>query len=245
MESRKEKSPYLLFRYVIQVLKIILLCVIVLSCVFIGTQFRLSKYFPIKKVRVYGVNHINQKDVQEWLVPLVTHGFFNINVDHIRDRLLQQPWASDIFVRRNWPDQVEITIVEKNAVALWNNVTLLSEAGVLFAPEQGTYPTNLPLLVGPEGQQIVMLNYFNEINRILTPLRVKISYLELTSYLTWKLALDNGIILQIGHKDVLSRLGHFVKVYPKIVGNRAEDVYSIDLRYSNGVALRWKAPVKT
>ena len=55
-------------------------------------------------------------------------------------------------------------------------------------------------------------------NRLLTPLHAKISYLELTPYLTWKLTLDNGITLQIGHKDILTRLNHFVKVYPKIMG---------------------------
>ncbi len=67
------------------------------------------------------------------------------------------PWVSDIYVRRNWPDQVEVTVVEKNAVALWNESTLLSEAGELFTPEAETYPANLPQLSGPDGKQVDML----------------------------------------------------------------------------------------
>jgi cell division protein FtsQ len=85
-----------------------------------------------------------------------------------------------------------------------------------------------------------MLKYFNDINRLFAPLHAKISYLELTPYLTWKLRLNNGITMQMGHKDILTRLGHFVKVYPKIVGARAIDVDYIDLRYPNGLAVRWK-----
>lgn len=220
--------------------KIILLGILVLSCTFLFNQFKLSHYFPIKTVKIYGVNHTNQKEIQEVIQPLVKRGFFSINIEYIRDRLLQMPWISEIFVRRNWPDQLAIIILEKHAVARWKDQQLLSEAGEIFLPNQETYPANLPQLIGPEGKQIIMLQYFAEINRVLMPIHVKISNLELTSYSTWKLKLDNGITLQIGHKDILTRLSHFVKVYPKIVGEHTTDVDYIDLRYSNGVAVKWK-----
>jgi cell division septal protein FtsQ len=38
----------------------------------------------------------------------------------------------------------------------------------------------------------------------------------------------------------LTRLSHFVKVYPKIIGERAAQVEYIDLRYQDGLAIRWK-----
>jgi cell division protein FtsQ len=245
MEVRKGKEPHSPFQYVTQVVKIALLGMLVLSSIFAINQFKLSRYFPIKTIRVYGIHHLDHQEVQALLLPLVNHGFFTINVESIRDRLLQMPWASDIFVRRDWPDQIDITIIEKNAIARWNEETLLSQSGELFSPKQETYPVKLPKFIGPDGNQIVMLQYFNEMNRLLMPLRAKISYLELTPYFTWKLKLDNGITLQIGHKDILTHLDHFVKVYPKIVGDHAADVDYIDLRYPNGLAVRWKAPVKT
>lgn len=246
MEARKGRllSRYP-FQYLTQSFKILLLGTVVITSIFAANQFHLSDYFPIKNVKVYGVNRVDHQEVQNLLLPLVDHGFFTVNVEYIRDRLRQMPWVSDIFVRRTWPDQIEITVVEKNALARWNNNSLLSEAGELFSPKQETYPANLPQFVGPPGQQVLMRDYFNQINRLLIPLRAKIAYLELTPYFTWKLTLDNGITLQIGHKDILTRLGHFVKVYPKIVGKRATDVEYVDLRYPNGVAVRWKTVVKT
>lgn len=228
------------FQYATQIIKVVVLGAIVLTFIFTINQIRLSQYFPIKTVRVYGLNRVNNQEVQTLLMPLVNCGFFSVDVDHIRDRLLQLAWVSDIFVRRNWPDKIEVTVVEKNAIAKWNGETLLSEAGEVFAPKLETYPTELPELTGPNGKQIVMLDYLTKINRLLSPLHAKISYLELTPYLTWKMQLDNGIRLQIGHKDILTRLNHFVKVYPKIVGDRTNDVEYIDLRYSNGMAVRWK-----
>lgn len=245
MEARKGNSSRHPFQYLTQSFKIVILGAVVLTSLFALNQFELSDYFPIKNVRVYGVNRVDHQEVQNLLTPLVNHGFFTINVEYIRDRLLQMPWVADTFVRRTWPDQVEITVVEKNALARWNGNSLLSESGELFSPKLETYPSNLPQFVGPPGQQVLMRDYFNQINRLLVPLRAKIAYLELTPYFTWKLTLDNGITLQIGHKDILTRLGHFVKVYPKIVGKRATDVEYVDLRYPNGVAVRWKTVVKT
>jgi cell division protein FtsQ len=223
----------------------LLLGMATLTIVFALNQLRLTDYFPIKSVHVFGANRVDQKSIQETLIPLLNHGFFGINVELIRERLLQQPWVSDIFVRRNWPDQVEIAIVEKHAIAEWNEQTLLSDLGELFIPSKETYPENLPQVVGPNGKQMVMLRYFKEINRLLMPLHAKISYLELTPYLTLKLRLDNGITMQLGHKDILTRLGHFVKVYPKIVGDKAASIDTIDLRYPNGVAVAWKSPFIT
>lgn len=220
--------------------KIGLLGIVVLACVFTANQFKLSRSFPIRTVRVYGVQHTDKQDVQEVLTPLVQQGFFSTNVDFIRERLLQLPWVSDLSVRRQWPDQVDITIVEKNVIARWNDNGLISAVGDVFTPREQTWPSHLPRLVGPVGEQMLVLGYFKDINRLLVPIHAKIAYLELTPFYTWKMTLDNGISMQVGHKDILTRLAHFVKVYDKIIGKHAIDVEYIDLRYPNGVAVRWK-----
>lgn len=240
MDVRKLHYP---FRYIMQTTKGAILGLLVLSVIFIIfalNHLDLSYYLPIKSVHVYGIHRLDQKEVEDLLRPLVSRGFFSVKVDQIRDRLLQLPWVSNIFVRRNWPDQIEVTVIEKNAIAQWYTGALLSENGELFTPKSNTYPSDLPHFVGPVGQQVVMLQYFNEFNRVLAPLDVKISYLELSPYYVWKLRLQNGITLHVGHKDILTRLSHFVKVYPKIVGSRATAVDYIDLRYANGMAVRWR-----
>lgn len=245
MDVRRSEQPGNLFHHALQAFKALLLGASVIACIIALSHIRLSSYFPIKTVRVYGVNHVNHNDVQQILTPLVNRSFFTVNVDYIRDRLLQMPWVGDIFVRRHWPDQVEVTIVEKNAVGRWNNESLLSEAGEVFSPVQSSYPAGLPKLVGPTGKHTIVLDYYKQLNRLLEPLHARISYLELTPYLTWKMMLSNGIMLQMGHKDILTRLSHFVKVYPKIVGDRTADVDYVDLRYPNGMAVRWRSVVKT
>lgn len=240
MAKGKGTSRKRLPKYLARHISFFLLGFLVLASIITINQFKLSRYFPIKKVRVYGMAHLEQDQVKDTLLPMVRRGFFSIDVEHVRDRLEKMPWVSDIVVRRNWPDQLDVTVIERQAVALWNHRSLLSAEGELFSPKTSTYPGQLTEFIGPDGKQITMLKYFVKMNRILGSLHAKISYLELTPYYTWKLKLDNGIVLKMGYSDVLTRLSHFVKVYPKIVGSRAADVDYVDLRYSNGMAVRWK-----
>lgn len=243
MGWKQGKQQGFSLKFVSRAFLFLLLGAIILTSFYIFNQINLSRCFPIKTVRVYGTTHTDQSEVQTVLMPIVRGGYFGVSVETIKEKLLQMPWVADIFVHRIWPDQVEISVIEKNAVARWNNQSLLSEGGELFIPSNFPDQKALPDFVGGSGQQITLLRYFNEINRIFLPLHAKISYLELTPLATWKMRLDNGISLQIGNKDILTRLNHFVKVYPKIVGDRVADVDYVDLRYPNGMAVRWKEKV--
>lgn len=227
-------------RLLFQSLKMTAIGVVVVTIVFALNQVNISRFFPIRTVRVYGVNRIDHEDVKSRLAPLVNNGFFAVNVEYIRDRLTQLPWVQTLSVRRVWPDQIELSVVEKKPIAHWNAESLLSEAGELFSPGTSSIPSRLPQFLGPSGQQLFVYRNFKDFNRILSPLHAKISTLELTPYFTWKITLNNGMTMQIGHKDILTRLSHFVKVYPKIVGSREGEIEYIDLRYPNGVAVRWK-----
>ncbi|HSW71307.1 MAG TPA: cell division protein FtsQ/DivIB, partial [Gammaproteobacteria bacterium] len=109
-----------------------------------------------------------------------------------------------------------------------------------FSPGSYPWPGTLPYFIGPDGTQGTMLQFFNDFNRELLPLHAKITSLELTPYQLWHLTLDNGIRLHLGHKNILTHLSQFVKVYPKIIGNKVKDVEYVDLRYPNGMAVKWK-----
>ena len=221
-------------------LKITLVLLMLASILFLVSYFKKVTYFPIEGVSIVGAQHADHEKIQHLISPLVNRGFFSVETVEIKDRLLQLPWVAHVVVQRIWPKQIFIQLTEKQAAARWNNSTLLSIQGELFQPPQADFPSDLPSFAGPDGQQIEMLSYYNKINKLLEPLHLKISRLEFSPFSLWKMTFDNGIKLTVGHKDFLTRLEHFVKLYPKIVGDRAEEVEYIDLRYSNGMSVKWK-----
>lgn len=203
-------------------------------------QFKTANYFAIKEVQVIGIHHSNHQAIQSLLLPLVNKSFFMVDVDLIKDRLMQFPWISTVFVKRVWPGQISIRVTEKEPAARWNDQSLLSTAGEIFSPNINEFPSGLPQFVAPLGEQIYMLEYYAQLTHILKPLHFKIIRFELSGAQSWDLTFDNGMKLNVGYKDILTRIRHFVKVYPKIIGERANQVDYIDLRYSNGLAVHWK-----
>ena len=225
------------------IIHIIFITLFVIAGILYATELKGVLRFPIKEVKVIGARHIDHDEVQRILSPFVNKGFFGVEVEAIKDKILQISWVSTASVRRIWPNEVWVTIVEKNPLARWNQNSLLSTAGDLFTPESGVGSTNLPQFSGPEGKQIYMMQYYHRLNSLLSPLHFKVARLELTPTHLWNVTLNNGMKLTIDHKDFLTRFSHFVKVYPKIVGDRAADIEYIDLRYSNGMAVRWKTVI--
>ena len=213
---------------------------IVITVILYLNRDKLSSYFPIHIVKIYGVVHTPKDKIEAEVASYLQRGFFSIPMDEIHDHLIQSPWVSDVAIRRIWQDQLVITVMEKIPVARWGKMHLLSEQGVIFKPPSPYDASHLPLFLGETGDQVTMLKYFNEMNRLLAPLHVKIMTLTLSPYQTWKLVLDNGVILEMGHKDILTRLNHFVKVYPKIAEQKKVPLERVDLRYPNGCAIRWK-----
>lgn len=222
-------------------LKLVSFTVFLFVVSFSFSQIKLSRYFPINEVKIAGLQHIDHQEAQHLLLPLVKNGFFAVDVSLIKERLMSLSWVSEAYVRRNWPNQIVIQVIEKKPIARWNHTSLLTTSGEIFSPVKDNSPQELPLFMGPEGGHMQLLNYYHMMNTLLQPLQLKIATLELTSSESWQVTLSNGIKLNMGYKDILTRIGHFVKVYPKIVGDRSKDVDYIDLRYANGFAVRWKA----
>jgi cell division protein FtsQ len=236
--TRKSQS-YIQFSW-LQGIKYSLLILFLLAGIFSVDKMREANQFPIRHVKVYGVKHLDQEEMQYLLTPLVSKGFFAVEIEFIKERIMQMPWVADVSVRRIWPDQILIAVSERTPVARWNEMSLLSSSGEVFSPDTTTFPKSLPHFVGPEGEQIHMLQVYTKIDHILQPLHLKVTQLELTPYLSWNLVVAEGMKVRVGYKDILTRINHFVKVYQKIVGARAADVDYVDLRYPNGLAVRWK-----
>lgn len=204
-----------------------------------------TRYFPVQFVHVYGAQHVDHKELQNLLKPLVAHNFFSVDMELIKGRLHQFSWVEDITIKRIWPDRVDIIITEHQPIAHWHDGSLLSASGDLFSQGEYAPSADLPRFIGPDGMQGTMLQFFNDFNRELAPLHAKITTLELTPYQMWQLTLNNGICLRLGHKNILTHLSQFVKVYPKIIGDKAKDVEYVDLRYPNGMAVKWKKATDT
>jgi cell division protein FtsQ len=196
---------------------------------------------PIRSIQIEGgFRHLSAKNLQRVVAPHVSGGFFTIDIQSVQNALLKRPWVDSVSVRRVWPDTLRIRVTEHVPFARWGKDGFVDAHGNWFAAPQEASAMKLPEFVGPKGFQSMLTKRYQEINRALEPIGRRVSELHVTDRRAWQLVLDNGLVLRLGRQDIDTRLRRFVRAYPTVVAQRLDQMAGVDLRYTNGFAVRWR-----
>jgi cell division protein FtsQ len=195
---------------------------------------------PIRSVRIQGkFQHLDTAQLQEAVSGTVTGGFFTVDVAAVKAAAHSVPWADQVSVRRIWPDTLLIQVVEQVPLARWGEDGLVNVRGERFAVSSQTIPQGLPELRGPVGLEGAITATYYEMGKALAPAGLEIARLMQDERRAWRITLDNGIELKLGRNHAFEHLLRLVRVYPGVLAERAVAIREIDLRYTNGFAVRW------
>jgi cell division protein FtsQ len=195
--------------------------------------------WPVQTVNIKGkFEHLQQTQLKKEVAPLASEGFFGMNVRAIQERLQNLPWVEQVSVRRVWPDQLSIVIREQQPVAYWGEKGFLNPLAQVFEPEQSVDLPALPRFEGPDGYEQRVLLMYRQLQGMLKPLQLSVGSLRLDARRTWRVQLSNDLTVEIGRRNPVHRIARFVRVYPAILAAGSGQVRSVDLRYSNGFAVR-------
>lgn len=188
--------------------------------------------FPVSRVVLKGELRNTSSAQIEAAMPRVAGNFFAVNIAEVRSSVERLPWVRRVAVRRVWPDGLEVTIEEHVALARWGDDRLVNTYGEAFSAKSAE---SLPAFVGPGGTSAEVARRYRRFSEILSPLNMGVERVVLSPRHAWQLRLGNGLHLMLGRDADLAeqRLRKFVEVYPKL---KPRDY--VDLRYSNGFALR-------
>ncbi len=196
---------------------------------------------PIRQVHIEGeFLRLDTLRLKDLVTDKVRGGFFNIDVAAIRNSLVALPWVNDVSVHRIWPDGLRVIVNEQIAFAKWNKAGLLNEKSQYFSPKKDTFPQGLPFLEGSEGSQELLLERFNLLKKTYG---LSVVRLQLDDRRAWKFELKNGLSVVLGRRDFEDRAERFVNVVMNNLGEKLLQASEIDMRYTNGFAVRWKQQV--
>lgn len=209
---------------------------IFLVCLFL--KINSPQTLPINKVVIVNTPRKYQSTVEKAVRPLLDEGFFKVNVSVIQKTLEQYPWVSQVQVQRVWPHQLSIIVKPQKIIARWNHQHVLNNYGEVFSQGEVVFTKQLPILQGPANSQLKMLGYYQKANQLLKLINLSVVKMTLNADNDWQLRLNNDLVVKLGHNQRLTRLQHFVKVYPKVFAGK--QAISVDLRYPSGMAVDWK-----
>jgi cell division protein FtsQ len=229
--------------------KTTVLSLIVAAMVLCWQQLADIEVLPIEVVQIKGeFKFLSREDLKQRAMPYVQGGFFSVDLKTIRRALIDLPWVEDVSVRRQWPNELSVRVIEKQAVAFWGQDGLLSSRANLFRPKKIYRHLNLPKIYGPEGQHEFMLQELAKMQAWLAGTELVITEIKQDARRSWVLSLlltasevsMPAMELRLGRDQQHERLHRFVDIYQRHLKKYKQKIRHIDMRYTNGFAVAWQ-----
>lgn len=196
----------------------------------------------VSQVDVRGqLRFVKQNDLQRILAKHVENGFLTVELREIKEKMEDLPWVFSVRLRRAWPDKIIVNVQEQKPVAVWTDKGLINEKGELFLPKDlKEIDTGfLPTIVGPQERMEQTWERFLILRETFDDYELGIRRMVLDEKGGQKIVLKNGIHVVLGSQDLEKRLTRFFGVYEKHLESQKRQIETIDLRYTNGVAVSW------
>jgi len=210
---------------------------------------------PVTSIVISGEMPYSQRsDIITAIEHVDMGNFFQVDVNEVQAEVLTLPWVYSVAVRKQWPNELKIYVVDQTPVAVWNGGFLINQLGQVFQADIDRINHYLPSFFGPEGSEVLALENYRNFNALLDFKALSIDELVLSERFSWLLTLDDGVTLNLGREERVERIQRFMDVYPiikaqlkaKIIAEKQQNqaVDYIDLRYDTGLAVGWKTVEK-
>jgi cell division protein FtsQ len=243
---KKEKKGYSFpFKKVLHMLRLFIVVSMSLSVLgvmgFYGaqlTQTFLSR--PIASISVKGeFNYVSQARMKKAARSMVGGSFIGENIGGIKASLEAMPWVDSVDLSRRWPDQLEILVREQIPIARWSDNGFVNIRGEIIFVESVSGLLGFSTLVGEQQESEQIMQQYSVLANIFQPHKLSISVLEKDRRGVWKLEFSNGWQVVVGRGDVHKKVQRLTSLLESSTLDVNMPIVSIDLRYTNGLAVRW------
>lgn len=123
-------------------LNYILYVVIALMILFISVRYcRYQRVYVIEKINIEGNHELNEKSLRELCGIKLGEKIFDCDLDNARNRLVSHPYIRNAYISRQFPNQINISVTEREAIAsliLDKTYAIDKYAVLLPAPRQSS-----------------------------------------------------------------------------------------------------------
>jgi cell division protein FtsQ len=194
--------------------------------------------FRIAAISLTGPKEVSREEVLTVAGVTGRASLLFLDADAARTRLLANPWIADAAVLKLYPDRLQITIIERQAFALWQKdgrVGVIASDGTVLEPFVEDRYVRLPLVVG-RGAERQARDFLTILDRY-PDIRSQLGASIMVADRRWNLRLKNGIDVRLPESNVEQALDRLVALdrEKKIL---SRDILAIDLRLPDRVTVR-------
>ncbi len=203
----------------------------------------------VEQIEVRGVKRMDVTTVYAVALDQKSLAMPLVDLNGVRDRLLQYGWVQDAHVSRRLPDTLLIRIVERTPAAVWQNqgqLSLIDRDGIYLEPVSADAMPDLPLVIGPGADR--QEPAFQTLMVAAPALKPRVRAATWVGNRRWDLLFDTGETLSLpeGEDEAAKALKLFAEKdgTTKLLGSGA--YIKFDMRdYPNRMVLRPASRVTT
>ncbi|WP_031594286.1 cell division protein FtsQ, partial [Pantoea agglomerans] len=189
-------------------------------------------------------HYTTHDDIRQAILSLGPPGtFMSQDVDILQQQIERLPWIKQVSVRKQWPDELKIHLVEYTPVARWNDLHMVDAEGVSFSvPASHVGKETMPMLYGPEGSEKEVLAGYHSMDDVLKARKFTLKVASMTARRSWQLVTSDDVRIELGRSDTMKRLNRFIELYPVLQQqgqNESKRISYVDLRYDSGASVGW------
>jgi len=195
----------------------------------------------ITSVEVKGdLKLLDKKQLQPVIEPFTKTNLYLLDTTGLEAAIENNPWVHSASMTKIWPNKLVVKIFEQNPVAFWGDKEMLAENGEIIKASLPKAKGNLPLLYSPNDKGRNMATGFLKIRQWMKDFPLKMVEFKEDARGSWQIKLENGMALKIGREHQEKRLRRFMVGYDHSLKEVINNVKTVDLRYTNGFAVKWK-----
>lgn len=252
--KRKNKIP--LLKYVLKTVPVLLAGMAVIYLGLFIKDIDVPTIMPVNNVQVIGdLSFLDRNEIESMVKSKIHGGYFTVDLNNIQKTLMQEPWVSNVSLRRQWPAGLNVFVDEHKPVAYWNDDAYINALGEVFKPVNIEVSLNLPKLNGPEGRHHNVWKFMNVLYQEMALLEYEVIQLKLDDRRAWQMVIaghgksdtaNNEIKVRLGRFDTEKRVQRFVRILPALAVEYGlvtseltkNNIKVIDMRYPNGFAVQ-------
>ena len=210
--------------------------------------------FPMRYIEIHGdIRNAEPNRIRKAIAEVSPSNMLRIDIAKAAEAAEALPWIAYATIRRQWPDTLDVKVKEHVIRARWGQGQWLDEMGIpVSLPDYEN--DELPWLRGPQGASQDMLAKYKTWSSVLDEKGLEIRELKKSGRGSWEMyarpsardaqadnenQADQEIHVLLGSSEPLAQLRRFAWLYEEVFGPLSERLATVDLRYPDGVSIRW------
>ena len=193
-----------------------------------------SFVYPIEEVEIRSTtSNYDTEKINDIVASIQGQDLLSLDLSDIKRSIRSDDWIRDVEIKKSFPDTLEIIIIPQQPFAIYNSKIMMMDGSVIGAP---SLPLDLPIIMDHTNDSQSSMNTMILTVKLLQKIDLDIKKVEIHDSLIKVFTSTNMLISdRVNYEVNLNRLVISFQDLKKLF---KREIKSIDMRYSNGFAIK-------